>query len=510
MSDDLIFAPENPNPPPKRTPEADWTLVIVDDDREVHNITRLVLKDFELDGRRLKMVSAFTAAEAKTVLRENPDAAVILLDVVMETEDAGLSLVRWIRDEWQNAMIRIILRTGQPGAAPEKKVITEYRINDYKSKTELTELKLFTSVTVAIRSFQDLKMIKRSEAGFKKIVEASGELFRNRSKEHFYVGVLLQLTSLLRIDDTSLFLRSEGMALENSHGKLVVLAATGAFDRFESGQPFQGPPELMDLIHKALTEKKGFFSDQYFVGYYRGEEGNESIIIFHSPVGFQPLEREMILVFSSNIAMAFENIDLSNQIENTQREMIFTLGELVESRSQETGNHVRRVGDLAALLGELAGLSPPEVEILRMAAPMHDVGKIGIPDEVLHKPSALSPQELLVMRRHTVIGQEILKGASGAMSEAAVIARSHHERWDGKGYPDGLKGEEIPLSARITGLVDVFDALLHERHYKAAWSLADTLNYMRDNRGTHFDPRLIDLFMANQPKVLEIMARYED
>ena len=511
INDELLFAPENLESTILFARGDDWILVIVDDDQEVHSITRLVLKDFSLDGRGLKMISAYSAAEAKKVLLANPDCAVILLDVVMETEDAGLELVKWIRDDWENAMVRIILRTGQPGAAPEKKVISEYRINDYKAKTELTELKLFTAVTVAIRSFQDLKMIKRSESGFKRIVEASGELFRNRSKANFYSGVLMQLTSLLRLDESSLFLHSDGMALEKSGTNLVVLAATGKFEKYHLGEVFaDGAPELMKLIQQVLPRREGIFSEKYFVGYYRGDEGGESVIIFFSSVGFQPLDREMILVFSSNIAMAFENIDLSNQIESTQRELIFTLGELVESRSQETGNHVRRVGDLAALVGELYGLPTNEVETLRLAAPMHDVGKIGIPDHILHKPSALTPEELVIMRKHTIIGQEILKGGSGVLSLAASIARSHHERWDGRGYPDGLKGEEIPLVARITGLCDVFDALLHERNYKSAWTMQDTLIYMKENRGTHFDPKILDLFLENLSGIMEIIHNYQD
>ena len=194
-SDFLTFAPEDPAPPSVHW-DHPWEVLVVDDEDEVHKVTRLLLKDYELDGQGIVFSSAYSGKEAMGYLVAHPDTALVLLDVVMETEDAGLKLVRWIREVWQNDAVRIILRTGQPGAAPEKQVIQEYRINDYKYKTDLTEIKLFTSVTVALRSFQDLMVIRRSEEGFRRIAQASGELIRQSSPEQFYSGILLQFTGL--------------------------------------------------------------------------------------------------------------------------------------------------------------------------------------------------------------------------------------------------------------------------------------------------------------------------
>ena len=509
-SDLLTFAPEG-DPPPPTVWDRPWNILVVDDDEDVHRLTRMLLKDYRLDDQGLKLDSAYSSAEAQTYLLSHPDTALILLDVVMETDDAGLRLVKWIRDDWKNPMVRIILRTGQPGAAPEKKVILEYRINDYKSKTELTELKLFTSVTVALRSFQDLKMIKRSEEGFRRIVHASGELFRNRSRDQFYSGILLQLTSLLRLDETSLFLRSEGMALHRKDGQLTVLAGTGDFEVW-NGRPFDLSryPEIGALVSRALAEKVSFFESNYYLAYFETSGGRENIIVFRASSGFRALEREIIQVFSGNVAIAFSNNDLSDQIESTQREIIFTLGEVVESRSQETGNHVRRVGALLNLLAVKAGMDSKDAELLSLVAPMHDVGKIGVPDEILNKPGALTSAELLVMRRHTVIGWEILKSGGGILARAAVVARSHHECWDGTGYPDGLAGEAIPIEARITALCDVFDALYHDRIYKAAWTLEQIVAFFHQNRGKQFDPRLTDLFLENIEEAHQIMEQWPD
>ncbi len=508
--DEIQFLPEDDLPPEAPSGHR-WKLLIVDDDSEVHRITRLILAGYRLEGRELEISSAYDSRQAREWLTANPDTAVVLLDVVMETEDAGLKLVKWIRDTWKNQMIRIILRTGQPGAAPEKEVIREYRINDYKAKTELTELKLYTSVTVAIRSYQDLKMLQRSEEGFHRIVTASGELFRNRSKEKFYTGVLLQLTSLMRLDEDSLILHADGIALQGRGKDFLVIAATGDFSPLAGKAfPLSEHEDLRPLVERCLEVKDSFFENHYFVSYFPAADGGENIILFRSSEELPSLEKEMIRVFSGNISIAFANLDLSEQIESTQREMIYTLGELVESRSRETGNHVRRVGSMVAWLGQKAGLDPREAELMALASPMHDIGKIGIPDEILNKPGLLSPKELDVMRQHAIIGYQILKTGGGILSFAASIARSHHEFWDGNGYPDGLSGEDIPIGARLTALCDVFDALFHTRKYKGPWDLEMIKDYFLENRGKQFDPRLHDLFFEDLSPVLEIMERWPD
>jgi two-component system response regulator RpfG len=219
----------------------------------------------------------------------------------------------------------------------------------------------------------------------------------------------------------------------------------------------------------------------------------------------------MIRVFSSNISIAFANLDLSERIESTQREMIFTLGELVESRSKETGNHVRRVGSMSAWLGRKAGMDEREVELLALAAPLHDIGKIGIPDEILLKPGRLSPREMDVMRRHTLIGYEILKDSpSRYLQQGAVIAVGHHERYDGSGYPKGLRGEEIPMVARIVAVADVYDALTSVRPYKPAWPSDEAVGYVTTQRARHFDPQCVDAFLARLDSIREVQAILRD
>lgn len=212
-----------------------------------------------------------------------------------------------------------------------------------------------------------------------------------------------------------------------------------------------------------------------------------------------------------NVGVAFENVDLKREIVETQKEVIITLGEVIETRSKETGNHVKRVAEFSYLLALKVGLGQKQVELLRIASPMHDVGKVGVPDAILFKTSKLDPPELQIIRRHTDIGHQILKNSKREIMEAAEIAaRQHHERWDGQGYPKGFRGEEIHIFGRITALADVFDALLHHRVYKEAWALERVLAYIREQRGRHFDPQLVDLFVDHIEEFMAINDRYPE
>ncbi len=188
----------------------------------------------------------------------------------------------------------------------------------------------------------------------------------------------------------------------------------------------------------------------------------------------------------------------TEDLEEARLEILSRLALAGEYRDDDTHRHTQRVGDAAARLGRLAGLSPEEAAVLGQAAPLHDVGKIGIPDAVLLKPGRLTEQDTATMRGHTLIGARIVGGSRfPTLRMAEEIALTHHENWDGSGYPAGLEGESIPLSGRIVSVVDVFDALTHPRPYKKAWPIEDAVAAMEQLRGTKFDPRLVDLFLAD-------------
>lgn len=186
----------------------------------------------------------------------------------------------------------------------------------------------------------------------------------------------------------------------------------------------------------------------------------------------------------------------TRELEEAQVEIVDRLATAAECRDDDTGEHVQRVANLAAAIADEVGMPQDEIELFRLAVRLHDVGKIGVSDTILLKKGRLDPDEMAAMRRHTLEGSQILAGSRFPLLKMAEqIALCHHERWDGEGYPSGLRGEEIPLTARIAAVADVFDALTHARPYKPAWSAEDALSEIANNRGTHFDPAVVDAFL---------------
>jgi len=199
------------------------------------------------------------------------------------------------------------------------------------------------------------------------------------------------------------------------------------------------------------------------------------------------------------------------ELEKARHETLERLTRAAEFRDDETAAHLQRMSHYCYLLAKRIGLDDFQAELIRIASPMHDVGKIGVPDSILLKPGRLTPAEFEVMKQHAETGFQILSGSDSTLLViAASIARHHHEKWDGTGYPRGLAREGIPLEGRIAAVADVFDALSSPRPYKPAWSLADTLGFLQSGRGQHFDPELVDLFLASLDEVLEIKERFRD
>jgi putative two-component system response regulator len=194
-----------------------------------------------------------------------------------------------------------------------------------------------------------------------------------------------------------------------------------------------------------------------------------------------------------------------------EKEAILRLSRAAEYRDPETGMHLLRMSNYARLIAAQLGLSPAEQELLLDAAPMHDIGKVATPDHILLKPGKLTPEEFVIMKRHASIGHEILRDSVSPLLQcAAELALTHHEKFDGSGYPRGLAGESIPLLGRIVAVADVFDALTSERPYKKAWPVADAADFLKQSAGSHFDPVCVDAFLGAWQQVLEIRARYQD
>ena len=226
---------------------------------------------------------------------------------------------------------------------------------------------------------------------------------------------------------------------------------------------------------------------------------------------FNDADVAKLKLVSSYIGNTVELANLHKEIEDTQKEVIFTMGEAGEFRSKETGNHVKRVAEYSYILAQGCGLDDTTSDLLRMASPMHDIGKVAIEDAILKKPGKLTDEEFEIMKTHTTMGYEILRHSKRRIiSAAATVAYEHHEKFNGRGYPRGLAGEDIHIFGRITALADVFDALGSDRCYKKAWELEKIFELFNREKGEHFDPKIVDTFFKNLDRILEVRDRFRD
>lgn len=229
------------------------------------------------------------------------------------------------------------------------------------------------------------------------------------------------------------------------------------------------------------------------------------------PGPFNGEDEALLQAFAAQAGVSIQNTQLDELLRKSHQETLFRLSSAAEYRDRETSNHIKRMSHYSRVVAEHIGLGRLEVDSLFHAAPMHDVGKLGIPDCILHKPGPLDPEERTIMESHAIIGSRILEGSDvPVVRQAAVVALTHHEKWDGTGYPHKLAGRDIPLEGRIVALADVFDALSSRRCYKAAWPEDRVLEFLVDQKARHFDPELVDCLLSALPEIHTIMEQHQD
>src|SRR6201989_251290 len=291
-----------------------------DDDQAVHEATRFALSDYNLHGATLEILSAYSAAEGRTLMRNNPDVAAVLLDVIMETDVAGLDLVEYIRNELKNETVRIILRTGQPGQAAERRVIVQYDINHYNANTEQTADNLFTSLTAALRSYQQLERMVQTRRGLEIIIDAASTLYDFKSMQRLAEGVLTQIASLLNVDCAGiLVLRDGGMIGDD----FAVLAGSGCYSRFIGTAGSRSlDADLRSMVEAAFRRRKHEFVDHRSVLYVRTGSGREVVVLLQSESDLSETDRSLVEIFGSRLSIAFDNVILYQQLHeaNTQLE----------------------------------------------------------------------------------------------------------------------------------------------------------------------------------------------
>lgn len=526
-----------------------WKVLVIDDEEDVHGVTRLVLSDFSFDGRGIELLHAHSGAEAMAIFGRETNIAVALVDVVMETDQAGLDVIRYVRETLDNRFVRLILRTGHPGSAPEREVIARYDINDYKAKTELSSLKLYSAMMTALRGYRDIMDIEAQQQATVRVLDVAAMLFQARSVLEFAELSLEGFQELLGINGSAFY--TDGPAeVMGSNG---VLASNG----------------LRDLAGEAgesgLIDRLGMVAD---CAYENGiavvrlacRHADSHFICAEMERVPTALDRLVTKLFRLNATSALDNLLLLEKNQRAQRQAIRALANLAPYRHAEAPNgagaskaildqanrlaaghhvdsaeflsflrllavdaeigewdekaafrHVVRVGRLARKLAELAGMDWDFCEAIVVAGELHDVGKIFVAPSGSSGWFEPDAAKRALAAGHAIWGAEFLRGVSHHAGEvvnmAADVALHHHEMWNGRGYPLQKAGEMIPLSARIVAIVDFFDLCISPKldtAYRVV-SPEEAFGLVETASGAYFDPALVKLFLAHRQEFPELL-----
>ena len=340
----LELIPDEAVEAPART--GSWTIAVIDDDPAVHEGTRYALAGYSLDGRGLDILSAHSGQEARALRAERRDVAIVLLDVVMETDDAGLKLVDYIRRDLKEETVRIILRTGQPGQAPERRVIVDYDINDYKAKTELTADKLFTSLTAALRAYQQLRRLDETRRGLEIIIDAAPMLLDHKSMQRLAEGVLTQVASLLNVDCAGILVLREDEREERREsddrrgGGFCVLAGSGLYGGYVGRDPgWPLDPGIQPLVEQAFAARRHSFGDHLSTLYVQTASGSEIVALIDTDRPLSDTDRALITLLAGRLSVAFDNVILYERLQRAN----VTLEQRVVERTAELIRANRRL-----------------------------------------------------------------------------------------------------------------------------------------------------------------------
>ena len=368
LSDELSFAPESTaeivTTGPSAEGPAPWKVLVVDDEREVHAITQLAVGGLSLDGRPIALLDAHSADEAKVMLHQHPDVALVLLDVVMEREHAGLELARWIRVELNNRAIRIVLRTGQPGSAPEQRVMLEYDVNDYRAKTELTAQRLITTILGGIRSFRDISIIEGQKVGLGRVITATASLFERQSLVSFLTGILTQLVGLCGLRKNALFVQADGLLMGWPEGDPVIVAGTGRFhDMIGLSITDCLDLRLISDLSLAVKQSQPIHRTHYSIYGLTQANVNLSAAVYIETSGrSNRWESDLAELFCRNASMAIQNLQLHEQqlalLRAVERFVPTRLLDLLETSDVvqvKVGQHVQR--EMTVVFADLWGFT---------------------------------------------------------------------------------------------------------------------------------------------------------
>lgn len=491
---------EIPNTINKLKYNQDSNILVIDDSSFLQNHITTILKI-----RNYNVISAYNAKESLEKLSQ-VDVNLIILDMILP-DMHGLELLRKIKKNKKHFDIPVMVLSGHYDAELVRDSFKAGAFDFIQKPFHIEELVL--KVDISIESdrktttlVRQQKMLNKYKKELEKDLDISNKNITQANKIIQEYQKAIDESNILSRTDTkgrityvnSKFCEVSGYSSDELLGKTHSVVKSD-----------DTPIEVYQDLWTTITAGKVWH------GKLKNRAKNGLFYYVNSTIVPIINDQDKIVEYLAIRHDITEIINVHKDIEETQKELIYKMGDIGENRSKETGHHVKRVAEYSKELARLYGLTSVEADTLCSASPMHDIGKVGIPDSILKKPSTLTSDEWIVMKTHADIGYNLLKNSKRSILQAAaIVAHEHHERWDGTGYPQALKGEEIHIYGRITAVADVFDALGSDRCYKNGWTLEKIIEYFKLEKGKHFDSSLVDLLLDNLDIFLAIKNEYKN
>jgi response regulator RpfG family c-di-GMP phosphodiesterase len=456
-----------------------WKVLIVDDDSEMHTVTKLVLNNFSYQQRKLSFIDAYNAAEAFELLRQHADVAIALVDVVMESDDAGLKLIDDIRERLNNHDIRLILRTGQPGLAPIREVIRRYDVSDYKNKTELSDVNLDTLMCASLRAYQEISELHLQQNNLRAAIHSSSVVANCHDEQHLASSVYQEITKQLtkQLPHQAL----NGFALALCHRQLRVLHSQGTLAELQDCRQLEDFPQLIQAMLRQALEQREHVHQQGKSVFYLANGQLHPLLFYvegwqeNQAPQFEPLE-----LYIQATAIRMENRLLQRQLAYGQLQLLDMVYQAIQ-QPPASDEHLHIVQQQTQQLAVQAGLSSEEAEQLSQVAAFYDLSQLGLPDVVLNC-SLLSAERWKCIAEHYALPEHLKSSAvQQQINNALIVAYQYRENWDGSGLPLGLAGDTIHLYARIVALAVFYAEHAHQANFT---------QQLQQATGQRIDPQL--------------------
>lgn len=466
-----------------------WCILLVDDDPLMHTISDIALKNFEYDGRSLEILHAYSAEEAKEYLLGRDDIALAIIDVVMESENAGLQLVQYIRNTLCNRRIRLVMRTGQSDPVPEEDAVRNLGIDDYRDKADLGVQKLRTLLYSKLRSYRDLCLIEDQRDGLAKVLGVIGLVQRAKGFSGFFEMVSKNFVDHFKISPSNIhiFISKPNPFLQNL--SLADFEGCPYAEKTRSELP-KVVTDRLDASLRELTSKR---FDDAFVMFSGGGKGRTALVYLGFCQELSLIDRQVLEIYTNSVSATFDNLNLQESLIDTENELVLTLAKAIKNRDDVFGPFINKMSNVGGHLARLAGLTEEQANLIRMATPLYDVAR----------PVVLSGST----DEKLVYGLDVLKSSNHLLMKMGVeIAQSHFERWDGKGLPNGLPGDKSPIAGRITSLAHDFCKYAAGQDESTPWTQSMIVDALKAERGKKFDPQLVDLLLKNIDEFFPLVA----